>query len=77
MSELGASRNVDSVRVMGAIGVIETHRPVDMKAATAVLLESGVWLRPFGKLIYTMPPYTINKSQLSEVARTMAKLAAL
>ena len=77
LSELGASRNVDSVRVMGAIGVIETRRPVDMKAATAVLLESGVWLRPFGKLIYTMPPYTINKSQLSEVARTMAKLAAL
>ncbi|MFT7531670.1 MAG: adenosylmethionine-8-amino-7-oxononanoate aminotransferase, partial [Gammaproteobacteria bacterium] len=68
---------VEDVRVMGAIGVIEMCNPVDMAAVNDILLAQGVWLRPFGKLIYTMPPYIINQPDLSRVTQTMLTLAAM
>ena len=55
------------VRVLGAIGVVQLDREVDVAAATAIAVERGVWLRPFRDLIYTMPPYVIGDEDLAQV----------
>lgn len=77
--ELGAcSRlaSVESVRVLGAIGVVELRAAVDLGVVVPMLVERGVWLRPFGKLLYTMPPYVIDESSLSQVTSAMYDVAA-
>ncbi|MBF6064398.1 adenosylmethionine--8-amino-7-oxononanoate transaminase [Nocardia terpenica] len=64
---------VAEVRVLGAIGVVELDGPVDMRKATHAAVESGVWLRPFRNLIYTMPPFI---STADDVARIAAAVTA-
>lgn len=62
---------VANARVLGAIGVIETKSAVDMHKVQKLLPDLGVWLRPFGKLIYTMPPYIMSDSDLDKVCDAM------
>ncbi len=69
-AELEACRELASVadvRVLGAIGVVELHEPVDMGVVQPAFVERGVWIRPFGKLVYTMPPYITDRDDLSEI----------
>ncbi|MBO1518608.1 adenosylmethionine--8-amino-7-oxononanoate transaminase [Oceanisphaera pacifica] len=63
--------SVADVRVLGGIGVIELHQPLDVAKVQAKLVELGVWIRPFGKLLYIMPPYVIEAAQLSQLTKAM------
>ncbi len=55
---------VADVRVLGAIAVVECRQAVDMKKIQTAFVNKGVWIRPFGKLVYLMPPYIINKADI-------------
>lgn len=65
---------VKEVRVLGSIGVIEMNEPVDMAKFQARCVEEGVWIRPFGRLVYIMPPYVISDKDLKKLCQTMLKL---
>lgn len=65
---------VHEVRVLGAIGVIEMKQPVDMKSITEEFVNAGVWVRPFGKLVYLMPPYIINKDDLASLINAVVTI---
>lgn len=58
---------VADVRVLGAIGVVELHAPVDMEKVEPAFVEQGIWIRPFGRLVYTMPPYITGPADLSRI----------
>ena len=59
--------SVNKVRVLGAIGVVELHKAVDMVNIQKQFVDLGVWIRPFGKLIYVMPPYVASEQQINKL----------
>jgi adenosylmethionine---8-amino-7-oxononanoate aminotransferase len=67
---------VTDVRSLGAIGVIELDEPVDMVASQRVLLDQGVWLRPFGRLLYTMPTYVTTDDEVAAICEAMLAVVA-
>ncbi len=66
--------NVADVRTIGTIGVIETKEPVDVGEFQKQCVERGVWIRPFGRNVYIMPPYVISDSQLKHLTTQMVEL---
>ncbi|WP_330231936.1 adenosylmethionine--8-amino-7-oxononanoate transaminase [Nocardia sp. NBC_00508] len=68
--------NVVEARVLGAIGVIELDRPVDMRAATDAAVAAGVWLRPFRNLVYAMPPFISTSDDVGTITAGMRAAVA-
>ena len=63
--------HVADVRVLGAIGVVELKKPVGMDRIQASFVRHGVWVRPFGRLVYLMPPYCIDPSDLAALTSAL------
>lgn len=65
---------VAEVRVLGGIGVVEMERPAPMREIQRRLVEAGVWVRPFGRLIYLMPPYVISGAELTQLCAAVVEV---
>ncbi len=71
------AKAVADVRVLGAIGVVEMRQSIDMAILQKFFVDQGVWIRPFNKLIYLMPPFIISKEDLSKLTKAVLKAVAL
>ena len=69
---LASLPGVADVRVLGAIGVVELEHNAPMREATEAAMAQGVWIRPFGRLIYTMPPYICTSEEIAQICRGVA-----
>ena len=71
LSALKQNEQVNDVRILGAIAVIEMKEAIDIGVVQSRLIELGVWLRPYGKLLYTMPPFIISDSELKKLTQAI------
>ena len=69
LEPLRGAPGVADVRILGAIGVVQLAHDFDVAKATAAAVDSGVWLRPFRDLVYTMPPYVTGDADVARIAR--------
>ncbi|KGN70017.1 adenosylmethionine--8-amino-7-oxononanoate transaminase [Porphyromonas sp. COT-239 OH1446] len=74
LSPLSRLGSVAEVRVLGAIGVVEMREPVNMGALQARFVEAGIWVRPFGRLVYLMPPFVIGETDLRTLASRLVHI---
>jgi len=76
LAPCGDFPGVAEVRVLGAIGVVEMKQPVDLATLQAELVARGIWLRPFGRLVYLMPPYVISGDELARITTALGEILA-
>ena len=74
LAPAAAYAQVEEVRVLGAIGVIQMKEPVRMGEVQAAFVREGVWVRPFGKLVYIMPPFVICPKELQRLTTALLKV---
>lgn len=74
LAPAGTLAGVEDVRVLGSIGVVEVKRPVDVGRFQKVCVEHGVWIRPFGRNVYVMPPYVIEDEDLRFLCRKLVEI---
>ncbi len=68
---------VAEVRCLGAVAVLELNDAVDMPTFQTLLIENGIWVRPFGKLVYIMPPYVITDDELVTLCQALLKVVSI
>jgi adenosylmethionine---8-amino-7-oxononanoate aminotransferase len=69
-------KNVKDVRVLGAIGVVEMENKIDTQALIPKIIEKGVWLRPFGNIIYLTPPFIITTDELTQLTKSVCEIVS-
>ncbi|KAF3977695.1 MAG: adenosylmethionine--8-amino-7-oxononanoate transaminase [Methylococcales symbiont of Iophon sp. n. MRB-2018] len=67
---------VKDVRVLGAIGVVELHHEINLQTLQAQFVDAGVWIRPFNRLIYLMPPYIIEQRELKILTMAITQIVS-
>ncbi|OTG94108.1 adenosylmethionine--8-amino-7-oxononanoate transaminase [Acinetobacter sp. ANC 3832] len=74
LQALSSLEYVNDVRILGAIGVVELNFNVDMKSLQQEFVRRGIWIRPFGKLVYVMPPYIITENELNFLLQQLVEV---